>query len=391
MSAQSRTDETRRVLILSAAMGGGHMQVSHELARRLSERGHQVTVADLLKLMPGPTGSWLRSLYPWFVTQAPWLYDAIFRFFFQGRQRAGERAGVPVRLALRGLRRLVREVEPHVVVSTYHLAGLAAARLRKRNELAATAVTFNTTFGVHNLWLHPCTDLYLCITREAAAETARRTEARAVPCEPVVRPEFLQPSPPASEARRRTDFPSDARIALILAGALGMGAVEAAVEAVGGVAGWLPVVVCGRNEELRRVLEAVGTAVVKGWVDDMATLMAAADVVLDNAAGSSAKEALAMGVPVVTFRPIAGHGRYDARAMAQLGLTEIVEDERDLAPALAAAVDPVVRRDRVRRGQALFGTDPVAVVEDLFRERQVDRIGAQLDRGSRGEPRRPGR
>jgi UDP-N-acetylglucosamine:LPS N-acetylglucosamine transferase len=46
----------------------------------------------------------------------------------------------------------------------------------------------------------------------------------------------------------------------------------------------------------------------------MAGLMAAADALVENAGGLTSKEALRVGLPVVAFRPIAGHGRHDAGA-----------------------------------------------------------------------------
>ena len=69
------TGDTGRVLIVTAAMGGGHLEVSREVARRLTVRGHHVDIADLTEFMPAPTGRWLRGVYPWLVNQAPWLYD----------------------------------------------------------------------------------------------------------------------------------------------------------------------------------------------------------------------------------------------------------------------------------------------------------------------------
>jgi UDP-N-acetylglucosamine:LPS N-acetylglucosamine transferase len=104
-----------------------------------------------------------------------------------------------------------------------------------------------------------------------------------------------------------------------------------------------------------------------GWVEDMRTLMAACDVVIDNACGTTAKEALRLGVPVVTFRPIAGHGRDDALAMAALGLTELVDDEPALEAALARLQDPRTRAARVGRGKELFVEDAAARVADVAR------------------------
>lgn len=140
-----------RVLIVTAAMGSGHLEVSRELARRLAACGHQVQITDLTELMPAATGRWLRAVYPWLVNQAPWLYDLVYRHFFLARQNAGGRVGIPVHLALPGLRRQLARFRPDVAVSTYHLAALALARLRAQGMLGCPAVTFITTFSVHEL------------------------------------------------------------------------------------------------------------------------------------------------------------------------------------------------------------------------------------------------
>ncbi len=354
-----------RVLILTASMGNGHLQVSSELARRLAARGHTVEVADLLTLMPKPAGRVLRWLYPWLVRHAPWLYDRIYRHVFLATQSQAERASVPVRLSLRGVERLARRFGPDLVVSTYHLAGVAAARLRAAGRVHAATVTFITTFGVHSLWLHPATDLYLCITPAAAAEVTRRTGARAEICEPVVRPQFAPGAVADGTVRRSLRVPPCDRLALIVAGSLGLGAVKLAARTVAVIGGWCPVVVCGHNAGLRDAIGAIPGAVALGWVEDMASLMADADVVLDNAGGSTAKEALAIGRPVITFQPLPGHGRHDTAMMAQTGLTDVTDDPDALAGLLHQMTAPECRVARVTHGLSLFGTDPAMLIEAL--------------------------
>lgn len=355
------------IVIVTAAMGGGHLQVSRELQRQLAGLGHDVVVADLHDLMLGPTGSWLERLYPWLVDRAPWLYELIYRTFFRARQRHGERGAIPVRLALPGLRRLLRRAHPDVVVSTYHLAALAVARLRAAGALPCPAVTFITTFSVHNLWIHPAADLQLCISAEAAAEATRRSGCPSAVCGPVVRPEFADPPPAWTRAGLGVD--GDARVALVVGGSQGMGSAERAASAIAFVPGWVPVVVCGHNEQLRRRVERLGSAVALGWVQDMAGLMAAADVLVDNAGGLSAKEALRVGLPVVTFEPIAGHGRDDAEGSARLGTTEIVSGRAGLAAALDRAVRE--RERRIARGKALYCGDAAAMIDRVARGLRV--------------------
>lgn len=369
--------DRRRVLIVTAAMGGGHLQVSQELERRLTARGHEVVVADLNRLMPGPAGRWLERLYPWLVNRAPWLYEMIYRRFFLAPQRTGERARVPVLLALPGLRRLVAGLQPDVVVSTYHLAALAAARLRERGKLGCPAVTFVTTFSVHNLWTHPAADLNLCISAEAARDAARRSGRPADVCGPVVRQDFAEPPAAPERIRAELGIAADASVALVVAGSLGMGPAGRAVTAIAAHGGWVPVAVCGRNDELRRRVEQLGAGVVLGWVDDMAGLMGTADVLIENAGGLSSKEALCAGLPVVTFCPIRGHGRDDAEALARLGLTDIVLDRPSLLAALdRLGTDPRRLEQRVQRGRALMAGDAAAVVELVARGRHPQLTGS---------------
>lgn len=365
--------DSRRILIVTAGMGGGHTQISRELQRRLAHRGHEVVLADLLDLMPPPTGAWLGRLYPWLVNRAPRLYERVYRVFFLARQRAGGRVGVPVRLALPGLRRLVAQVRPDAVVSTYHLAALAVGRLRARDELDARVITMITQFAVHDLWIHPSADLELVISAPAAEDAAARSGRPAQVCGPVVRPGFAPAAAAAVDAVRVRDelgIPPGSRAALVATGSLGLGGSAArAVAAIAAQPGWVPVVVCGRNDALRERIERRGDAVVLGWVEDMASLMSACDVLVDNAGGMCSKEALGLGLPVVTFRPIAGHGRDDAAALARLRLTDVATDERGLVHALdRLARDPQRYSDRVARGRALFVADAAEIIERIAQD-----------------------
>jgi len=360
----------RRILVLTAAMGGGHTQIANELRRRLAGRGHDARVVDLLDLMPPPTGRWLHDLYPWLVNQVPWLYQHVYDVFFTARQKAGERAGVPVRLAVPGLRRLVGEFRPDVAVSTYPLSALALGRLRGRGRLGCPAVTVITTFSVNNLWLHPAVDVELCISDDAAEDVRRRTGRPGVVCGPIIRPAFAdlaadERAALRADVRRRFGIPAERRVALVTTGSMGLaGSAAVAAEAIARRPGWVPLVVCGRNDELCARMRRIEGAVVVGWVDDMPALMAAADALVDNNCGMAAKEALGAGLPVVTFRPLAGHGKDDVASVERLGLTDVVHHPDELGRALDGLVgDERRRRERIARGRSLFVADAADLVE----------------------------
>ena len=112
---------------------------------------------------------------------------------------------------------------------------------------------------------------------------------------------------------------------------------------------------CGQNERLRRRLSALPGVTPLDWVEDMAALVRAASVLVDNAAGQTAMEALAAGLPVVGYRPIPGHGAAGVRLMARLGLSDYARDEDQLLGSLRRLATPGAYRERrVAAGRAVF-------------------------------------
>src|SRR5215470_15975798 len=106
------------------------------------------------------------------------------------------------------------------------------------------------------------------------------------------------------------------------------------------------------------MLRASGVGHALGWTDDMPALMRACDVILHSGAGVSTVEALATGRPVLTYRPLPGHGRDIAGALQRARLAPWITTPQRLGPGLAAAL---------RRGPATWplGADPARVIADL--------------------------
>jgi UDP-N-acetylglucosamine:LPS N-acetylglucosamine transferase len=70
----------------------------------------------------------------------------------------------------------------------------------------------------------------------------------------------------------------------------------------------------------------------------MPELMRACDVVVQNAGGLTTSEALASGLPVVTYRCLPGHGRSNAAVLDADGTVPWLRTPADLAPGLARAL-----------------------------------------------------
>jgi UDP-N-acetylglucosamine:LPS N-acetylglucosamine transferase len=353
------TDGSRRFLIVSASMGAGHDTVATELARRARAHGHDAHVVDVLTLLPRGLGTGLRGFYQSSVRHFPWAYAALYRAFL--RRGPGHRpSGVPLaRLAGDRLTELADGTGADVVVPVFHLAAQLTGHLRARGRLRVPSAVFLIDFAVHRQWLHPGNDRYFCLTDDAAREVHEDIGTPAETTGPAVAPEFRHPSPTAALWAERFARHAPGRPPVILsAGAWGAGSGLPRAAALLTANGFLPVVLCGRNEGLRDRLSGVPGALALGWVDDMPGLMQASGALVDNAAGQTAVQALAAGLPVVGYRPLPGHGEEGVRKMAALGLSDIAGTEAGLLTALGRLATPGPDRDhRVAQARTLFRTD----------------------------------
>ncbi|PWJ09578.1 galactosyldiacylglycerol synthase [Streptomyces sp. NWU49] len=360
------TPAVSRLLVVSASMGSGHDAAADELARRLRAAGHEAVRRDVLELLPAGVGAGLRGFYRSAVRHAPLVYAGIYAAFF--RADGGGRPGTaPLAvLAENRLRAEVADGRADAVVAVFHLAAQLTGRMRARGRLGVPSAVVVTDFAVHRQWLHRGNDLYLCLTPEIARDVAHRLGRPATACGPLL-PDRFRPHPAGERHwRQRLTAGDGGRPVLLSTGAWGVGShLDATARLLSG-AGYLPVVPCGRNERLRRLLSKAPGTLALGWVDDMAGLLAACCAVVDNAAGQTALEALAVGVPVVGYRPIPGHGVEGVHRMAELGLTEYAADPSQLVRFLdRVAPGAPAPGGRPAADRRLFRGDAVAPLESL--------------------------
>jgi hypothetical protein len=105
--------------------------------------------------------------------------------------------------------------------------------------------------------------------------------------------------------------------------------------------------------------------------------------VIENAGGLTSMEALASGLPVVTFGAIAGHGKENTAAMESAGVSRTATDATALLTVLDEVTTPGPVRDLlVSNGRAMFVSDPAdAVLAMAAAARIPDTVDAVLRRG----------
>lgn len=355
-----------RVVVVSASIGDGHDGVARELRRRLDAAGVATDYLDFVTLWRG--GALLKHTYRRQLHVAPrswgWLLTAL------ARSRVLRKAVVTV-VTVASAHRLRRATaSATLIVTTYPLAAQVLGSLRRRGKLTTPVVTVLTDMSVHPLWIHPETAHHFAL-HEVAAGQARALGATDVRVTgPIVRPAF-RPNRDRNErrlARARFGLPPERKLALVVAGAWGVGDVARAAADLAATGVVVPVVACGRNHELNTTLTASGGrasgVIALGWTDAMADLVRACDVVVQNAGGLSTVEAIACEVPVLTYRCLPGHGATNAAALVDAEWVPWVRERAGLAPALT----DLLTQPGPHPSDRLVGADPAEHLAAIAKE-----------------------
>jgi UDP-N-acetylglucosamine:LPS N-acetylglucosamine transferase len=353
-------------VVISASAGAGHDGVTRALACRLSGYGFQVDCLDLTDLFPWRLGRLLRGTYHGMLTRQPWIYAGLFAI---GSRFAG--AAPITRALLRPVRPWIHRSLPadtRAVVSTYPIASQLLGPLRRDGTVTIPVITYLTDFAVHPIWVSPGVDVH-CAAHDTSRVQALAHGANDVRVAGRLASAECRPASALTKrrARERYGLPAEARLALLVAGSWGLGDVAATAAEIAGTGTAVPVVVCGHNAALYRRLRRQGVGHVFGWVDDMPTLIQSADILVENAGGLTALEAMACGLPVLTYRPIPGHGKANAAKMAEAGVVRLVRSRDELGPALVELAGATGSRRQRAAGLALFESDPAAVIADVVK------------------------
>nr|WP_239028750.1 glycosyltransferase [Pseudonocardia acidicola] len=383
-----------RIVILSASVGAGHDGAARELARRLTGHGCTCTVHDFLDLLPGSLGRALRGAYALQLRAVPGSWGWLHAELERSRLLRGASEAISQLAASRML--AVLPPDTRAVVSAYPLASQAAGRLRRAGRLGVPVITYLTDMSVHPLWVAPGVDAHLALHAEPARQASRLGAHGIAVVRPAVPPAFAPVEGAVARARlrHRLGLPVTAPLALIVAGSWGVGEIDDTVAEVAATGLATPVVACGRNDELRRRVDEAGHGIALGWTDAMPELLAACDVVVQNAGGLTSLEAMAVGTPLVSYRCVPGHGLANSIALDRAGLVPLIQRADDLAPVLqrvlSGAAEPALPAGdaAVSPAAALFdapgAAETVLRLAGLRRGATVPRAVAALRAASRG-------
>ncbi|WP_170111083.1 wax ester/triacylglycerol synthase domain-containing protein [Antricoccus suffuscus] len=344
----------RRVLVLSADIGGGHNATADaiEEAVRRRWRGSEIKRLDTLDVMGRGIGRLFRRIYVSNVETTPWLYEFFYASLWRHRWFAHASKRFTGSWAGRRLIGPINEFDPDLIISTYPFGSAGVAWLRRHRALTVPAAAYVSDFAPHPFWAYHELDANF-VMHEGAEAVARAAEpgSSAAVCAPPVTAAFHPGE--ATTARAAIGARPDAFVVVVACGSLAFGDTTETVRAVLDASLEVQVIaLCGRNEPTLAVLQDLALPAERllalGWVEDMPPVYQAADLVITNAGGATALEALATGVPVLMYSPIAAHGIANAELMVVAGLADLVITQQQLTAYVRSVLSHPYRLDDLR-------------------------------------------
>jgi 1,2-diacylglycerol 3-beta-galactosyltransferase len=302
------------IALLYSDTGGGHRTAAEAIEQAIvaqSGGSHRVTLSNSISYLPFPFNR-SEATYAGTMRRAPWLHRLSYRALDgDGRRRfIGKWA-----MALDGRRVIAFEgdMRADVYVSCQpHFNPFMPRALRATGSRARYMHVVTDLRDVHAFHFTPVADLVIVPNDEVRAQAMRHglvPDRLAIAGYPIL-PDFVDRLRAGPETRRALGLAAGEPVLLLMGGGEGMG--ELYATAAGLMRSSLRaqlIVICGRNAALKAALDALDAAMptrVLGFVDNVAELMGASDIVITKAGTGSLCEALAAGLPIIIYDAVPG-------------------------------------------------------------------------------------
>ncbi|MCM3727919.1 glycosyltransferase [Neobacillus cucumis] len=333
-----------KVLILTGNYGDGHIQVAQALHDAIQIRypALEPVIFDFMEWVHPYSNQFSRFIYLQGVKKFPQVYG----FIYQKTRKVNKLSNVMKTLLSTGVGRmlkLIEEVQPKVVVSTFPLAAAVMSKLKSLGLTDIPTVTTITDHTDHSCWIYPFTDHYIVgstIVRDSLIKLGveeNRISNTGIP----IRQQFSQ-SFQREEIIEKYGLDPHIPTILVMGGGCGMiGEGNSTLQEIDALPNPIQlIIVCGHNDKLRMQLQeklkdSKHRIHLTGYIHYVHEIMAISDLMITKPGGVTTFEGIAMELPMLLYKPIPGQEQDNAKFLVRSGVALQAETGRDLLDHLS--------------------------------------------------------
>lgn len=335
-------NERKDILIFSASFGGGHREVSYAVQKAINslDSGIRVWVIDLLEIISPGINRLNACAYVKTMRNAPWIYGWVYELTYDLplNNPLNRMTG---KIGLGKLRRLIKDLAPKVLLSTYPTYGGMISELKKMGDVDLISTVVITDFVAHSQWIHPQVERYFVSSDEVKYHLIKKgispetIDVTGIP----ISGDFLLPVDRA-EVFEEFGLSDNSPVVFVMAGLFGMtrGVLEIC-EAIKELAMDVQtVILCGNDKKLFNKLKSTFSdrGIIKPIFGHVGVykLMDIASVLISKSGGITVSEALAKELPVLIYRPLPGQEYHNAVFLSKTGAGIIINNKGELKDVL---------------------------------------------------------
>lgn len=303
-----------QVLLLYCTAGGGHKSAALAIAEALRlEFGDNVTATavDVVKqYAPAPFDK-VPEAYNQMIKKPP-----LWKQFYELGDGPRRTKMITSSIALYARRRTQTLLDNHpadVIVSVYHFANAPLLEALQRRSSPTPFITVVTDLvTTPPVWYDKRVDVCVVPTEAARQRglAAGLEEDKLKVIGLPVAEQFNRPADNQAKLRRRLGWPAKTPVVLLMAGGEGVGPLQEICQAIAEDGLEVAVaVVTGKNSALKARLDAADWPIqvfTYSFVEEMADLMQAADVLVTKAGPGTISEAFCCGLPMILYGRLPG-------------------------------------------------------------------------------------
>jgi processive 1,2-diacylglycerol beta-glucosyltransferase len=304
---------SKKVLILSEAIGSGHTKAAEALMQGISylEPSIQTKILEVGQTLHPLTTKMLLNTYLKIIVHSPSLWGKMYGYK-QTEPLSDWKKFVIYQLFHRQIEVLLNQEKPHLIICTHPFTSSSVSRL-KRMGYRFTLCSVITDFHVHGAWVHPEVDVYLVSSEDTYNQLINMgiPKNRIVVTGLPIRSNFWIKKN-KQEMRKKLKLKNIPTV-IIMGGGLGLGGIEPIAHALLKWKEKIQVIICtGFNKALRTALLRDKMFHhphfhILGFVNHIDEWMEAADLLITKPGGLTCFEALSKGLPMYIYQPIPGH------------------------------------------------------------------------------------
>ncbi|MCL2322409.1 MAG: hypothetical protein FWC47_09920 [Oscillospiraceae bacterium] len=341
-----------RVLIFPTDTGEGHNCASKAVKEHLDAEGVDTMIIDVLDT-DGQKSDVVSKLYEGTVNHVPGLFGALYGF---AEHISSNKRHSPIyylnTLYGKSLLKVINELRPQVIVCPHMFSAHAVTRLIEKYDLDIPTVGIITDYTCSPFWEETLLNRYVVAHQVVADECVSKgmDKDKLIPLGIPVSSKFKVR---LTKEEARTVFGiQKEKVFAIMGGSMGYGKIpELAAELVRRVPDAQVLAVCGRNELVYKKTKEIRGVTALRYIDNIDTVMDAADVLLTKPGGLSTTEAMTKRIPLVITLPIPGGEVRNSAVITKLGMAVSATTMKDAADAACALLMDQIAQDKMIAAQ----------------------------------------